>query len=77
MVFRYQQEYKKAKELCDENIITQYDFENYYFQQLHNNFSTKYNESSNSENFMENYNYDPNMLIPKEILPYFISFYHM
>eukprot|EP00833_Pecoramyces_ruminatium_P001322 jgi/Orpsp1_1/1175354/evm.model.c7180000053503.1 len=66
MVCRYHLEYKKAKELCDENIVKEYDFENYYFQQLQNY----------SDNSFDDCSYDPNMPIPKEILPYFKSFYH-
>ena len=67
MVYRYQLEYKKAKEMGDERIVSQYDFESYYQQQL----------QSFSSSSMEDYSYDPNMEVPKEILPYYTSFYHM
>jgi len=67
MVYRYQLEYKRAKEMGDERIVSQYDFESYYQQQL----------QSFSSSSMEDYSYDPNMEVPKEILPYYTSFYHM
>ncbi|KAG4083980.1 hypothetical protein H8356DRAFT_967078 [Neocallimastix lanati (nom. inval.)] len=70
MVNKYYIEYNKAKEFRDERIVTQYDFENYYFQQLQGN-------NNNSDGSMDNYSYDPNMPIPDEILPYFTSFYYM
>ncbi|ORX43449.1 hypothetical protein BCR36DRAFT_373946, partial [Piromyces finnis] len=67
MVYRYQIEYEKAKEMNDERYITQYDFEGYYQQQM---MSTQPTQS------MDSYSYDPNMAIPKEIMPYFTSFYY-
>jgi hypothetical protein len=67
MIYHYQLEYNKAKELGDERILSQYDFESYYQQQL----------QSFSSSSMDGYSYDPLMEVPKEILPYYISFYHM
>jgi len=66
MVYCYQLEYNKAIEMGDERLVSQYDFEGYY-QQIQN-----YSTSS-----QDNYVYDPSMLIPKEIMPYYMSFYHM
>ncbi|OUM56489.1 hypothetical protein PIROE2DRAFT_65507 [Piromyces sp. E2] len=66
MIYRYQIEYKRAKEMGDENLVGQYDFEGYY-QNIQN-------YTSSSE---DNFSYDSTMLIPQEIMPYFLSFYHM
>jgi len=62
MVHHYQTEYKRFKE-----ILGQYDMDDYYNEQIRN-YS---NLSINS------YSYDPAMRIPKEILPYFLTFYTM
>ncbi|ORY22612.1 hypothetical protein LY90DRAFT_515460 [Neocallimastix californiae] len=43
----------------------QYDFEGYYQQQL----------QTFSVSSMDDYSYDPNMPVPREIMPYYISFY--
>jgi len=67
MVNRYQVEYNKAKEIGDERIVTQYDYESYYQQQL----------QSLSNSSMDDCVYDPDMEVPKELLPYYVSFYHM
>jgi len=67
MVYRYQMECDKAKEMNDDKFITNFDIENTLqeligFSQLPDN--------------MENYSYDPFMAIPKEIIPYYVSFYY-
>ncbi|ORX87559.1 hypothetical protein BCR32DRAFT_240036 [Anaeromyces robustus] len=67
MVYRYQVQSKKAKELGDDKIVSQYNFDEYYQQQVQS-FSTS---------SMDEYSYDPTMPVPKEILPYYTSFYHM
>jgi len=67
MIYRYQIEYEKAKEMNDERYISQYDFESYYQQQI---------LGSHSSSSIESYTYDPNMAIPREIMPYFKSFYY-
>ncbi|OUM57991.1 hypothetical protein PIROE2DRAFT_16853 [Piromyces sp. E2] len=67
MIYRYQEEFDRAKEMNDERYVTQYDFEGYYQQQL---------ASCQSSSSMDSYSYDPNMAIPNEILPYFLSFYY-
>jgi len=67
MVYRYQLEYNKAKEMGDERLVSQYDFESFYQKQ-----TQSYSLSS-----ISNYTYDPNMAVPEEILPYYTSFYQM
>jgi len=71
MVYQYQTEYARAKELGDEKmidqILSQYDFEGYYKEQIRNYAYLKMNV----------FTYDPNMRVPKEILPYYTSFYSM
>ena len=68
MVYRYQIEYRKAKELGDERIVGQYNFDEYY-QQVQQNYQTSAS--------MDGYSYDPNMFVPKEIMKYYMYFYHM
>jgi len=68
MVYRYQMEYKKAKEVGNEQLVSQYDFEGYY---------QKIQQASFSTSSMDEYSYDPNMPVPREIMPYYTSFYHM
>ncbi|ORY22603.1 hypothetical protein LY90DRAFT_675834 [Neocallimastix californiae] len=67
MAYRYQIELKKAQEQGDARILTQYDFEGYYQKQV----------QSFSVSSMDDYSYDPNTPVPKEILPYYTSFYYM
>jgi len=71
MVYQYQTEYARAKELGDEKmidqILSQYDFEGYYKEQIRNYAYLKMNV----------FTYDPNMRVPKEILQYYTSFYSM
>jgi len=67
MIHRYKIEYNKAKEMGDEKIISQYDFEYYYRQQL---------GSINTTSSIEGSSYDPSMTIPKQLLPYYTSFYY-
>jgi hypothetical protein len=67
MVYRYQIEYARAKAMNDERYLAQYDFEGYYQQQL---MSQQVTAS------MDSYSYDPNMAIPRQIMPYFTSFYY-
>jgi len=69
MVYRYQIEYAKAKAMNDEKYIAQYDFEGYYQQQL-------LSSSQQMASSMDSYSYDPNMAIPRQIMPYFTSFYY-
>ncbi|ORX43445.1 hypothetical protein BCR36DRAFT_303847, partial [Piromyces finnis] len=66
MVYRYQMESKKAKDLGNEDLISEYDFEGYY-QQIQG-----YSIPS-----IDDFSYDANMPVPKEIMPYYTSFYHM
>jgi len=66
MVYRYQIEYKRAERIGNPRLVSQYDFEGYYQQQLQ-----AYSVSS-----MDDYSYDPNMQVPREIMPYYINFYH-
>jgi len=68
MVYRYQVEYNRAKACGNEDMINQYDFEGYYIQQMQS-------ISSNSSP-IDDYTYDPTLLLPKEILPFYTSFYH-
>jgi len=68
MVYRYQAEYNRAKELGNEQIILQYNFDEYYKQVQQNN---QYSAS------MDDYSYDPNMQVPREIMKYYVSFYNM
>jgi len=66
MVYRYQIEYKKAERVGNPRLVSQYDFEGYYQQQI----------QSYSVSSMDDYSYDPNMPVPNEIMPYYINFYH-
>jgi len=50
-------------------MINQYDFEGYYIQQMQS-------YTSSSSPSMDDYSYDPEMNVPKEILPFYSSFYH-
>jgi len=68
MVYRYQVEYNKAKELGNEHMVMQYNFDAYY-QQVQQN--QQYSAS------MDEYSYDPNMQVPREIMKYYVSFYTM
>jgi len=65
MVYRYQVELKKAERYGDPLLVSQYDFESYYQQQI----------QAFSVSSMDEYSYDPNMPVPKEILSYYVSFY--
>jgi len=67
MVYRYQKELHKAIEMGDETMVAQYDFDNYYQQQIKSNYATP---------SMDSYSYDPTLIVPKEIYPYFKSFYY-
>ncbi|ORX87561.1 hypothetical protein BCR32DRAFT_264155 [Anaeromyces robustus] len=67
MVYRYQIEYNKAKEMGDEKLISQYNFDEYYQHQV----------QSLSSSSMDDYTYNPNMIVPKEILPYYLSFFEI
>jgi len=66
MVYRYQVELKKAERIGNPRLVSQYDFEGYYQEQLQ-----AYSVSS-----MDDYSYNPNMQVPREIMPYYINFYH-
>jgi len=68
MVYCYQIQYKKAKSSGNEGMISQYDFEGYYIQQIQSNIS-------NSTFSMDSNAYDPDMPLPKEIFPFYNSFY--
>ncbi len=68
MVYRYQVEYNKAKELGNEQIVTQYNFDEYY-KQVQQNYQSTIS--------MDEYSYDPNMQVPKQIMKYYVSFYTM
>jgi len=63
MVYVYCREYRKNNERERERNI---DFERYFQDQMRN-----FSISS-----MESYSYDPYMPIPKEIYPYYLSFYY-
>jgi len=65
MVYRYQIELKKAERYGDYRLISLYDFEGYYQQQV----------QSFSVSSMDDYSYDPYHPVPREILPYYIIFY--
>ncbi|KAG4095522.1 hypothetical protein H8356DRAFT_1276326 [Neocallimastix lanati (nom. inval.)] len=65
MIYRYQIEFKRAERIGNPKLISQYDFEGYYQQQL----------QTFSVSSMDDYSYDPNMPVPREIMPYYISFY--
>jgi len=65
MIYRYQIEYRKAERVGNPKLISQYDFEGYYQQQL----------QAFSVSSMDDYSYDPNMPVPREIMPYYVSFY--
>lgn len=65
MVYRYQIEYKKAERIGNPKLVSQYDFEGYYQQQI----------QSFSISSMDDYSYDPNMPVPSEIMPYYLNFY--
>jgi len=65
MIYRYQIEFKRAERIGNPKLISQYDFEGYYQQQL----------QTFSVSSMDDYSYDPNMPVPREILPYYVSFY--
>ncbi|ORX87558.1 hypothetical protein BCR32DRAFT_240035 [Anaeromyces robustus] len=67
MVFRYQSEYNKAKETGNENEEIQYNFEEYYQEQI----------QSITTSSMDSVSYDPTMPVPKELKSYFTSFYEM
>ncbi|KAL6597633.1 hypothetical protein U3516DRAFT_564477, partial [Neocallimastix sp. 'constans'] len=82
MISRYQIEYNKAKEMGDEKIISQYDFENFFQQQQqHPSLSTVSGSETGNENgtysLVEESSLDPRTPVPKEILPYYNSFYFM
>jgi len=62
MVYHYQTDYKNAQKLNNVN-----DFDSYYNEQAY-----YYSNST-----ISSYSYDPSMHIPKEILPYYITFYTM
>lgn len=66
MVYKYQIELRQAEILGNPQLIEQYNFEAYYQSQLQ-----AYSVSS-----MEEYSYDPNMIVPEKLMPYYISFYH-
>ncbi|ORX45452.1 hypothetical protein BCR36DRAFT_299500 [Piromyces finnis] len=66
MVYRYQIEFKKAERIGNPRLVSQYDFEGYYQQQL----------QTFSVSSMDEYSYDPNMPVPRELMTYYISFYH-
>jgi uncharacterized membrane protein len=66
MVYRYQVDLKKAEIIGNPRLVSQYDFEGYYQEQLQ-----AYSVSS-----MDDYSYNPNMQVPREIMPYYINFYH-
>jgi len=68
LVYRYQVEFNKAKAIGNEDMINQYDFESYYIQQMQS-----FSSNSTPTN---DYSYEPTLLIPKEILPFYTSFYH-
>jgi len=65
MIYRYQIEFKKAERIGNPRLISQYDFEGYYQQQM----------QTFSVSSMDDYSYDPNMPVPREIMPYYINFY--
>jgi len=65
MVYRYQMELRIAERYGDPLLVSQYDFESYYQQQL----------QAFSVSSMDEYSYDPNMPVPKELLSYYVSFY--
>jgi len=65
MVYRYQIELKKAERIGNPMLISQYDFDNYYHQQI----------QSFSVSSMDDYSYDPYFPVPREILPYYQIFY--
>ncbi|ORX43441.1 hypothetical protein BCR36DRAFT_303844, partial [Piromyces finnis] len=67
MVYRYQMELAKAKEMGNEKLVSQYDFEGFYQKQV----------QSFSISSMDSYSYEPNMPVPNEILPYYTSFYEI
>jgi hypothetical protein len=69
LVYRYQLEYGRAKANGNMGMINQYDFEGYYIQQMQS-------YTSSSSPSMDDYSYDPEMNVPKEILPFYSSFYH-
>ncbi|OUM69437.1 hypothetical protein PIROE2DRAFT_57479 [Piromyces sp. E2] len=66
MVYRYQIEFKKAERVGNPRLVSQYDFEGYYQQQL----------QAFSVSSMDDYSYDPNMPVPRELMPYYVNFYH-
>jgi len=66
MVYRYQMELHKAIEMGDETMVSQYDFDSYYQQQVKSNYATL---------SMDSYSYDPTLIVPREIYPYFKNFY--
>jgi len=67
MAYRYQVELRKAQELGDARMVSQYDFEGYYQKQV----------QSFSASSMDDYSYDPSTPVPRELLPYYTSFYYM
>ncbi|ORX87565.1 hypothetical protein BCR32DRAFT_289221 [Anaeromyces robustus] len=67
MNYRHYVESKKAEEIGDISLLNQYDFEGYYQQQVQS-FTTP-------TSIMENYSYDSNIPVPKEIIPYYKRFF--
>ncbi len=65
MIYCYQVELKRAEKIGNPTLVSQYDFEGYYQQQVQSFTSFTIGENS----------YDPNLPIPKELLPYYKLFY--
>jgi len=64
--YRYYCEYKKAEEMGDTRLINDYDFESFYQEQLQSYTTTA----------MDNYSYNPEAQVPKELIPYYERFYN-
>jgi len=71
MIYRYQVEYNKAMDKGDENLVSQYNFDEYYEHQMQSLSASSIEEAD------RNRSYDPNMIVPKEILPYYLTFYDL
>ncbi|KAG4103067.1 hypothetical protein H8356DRAFT_1288506 [Neocallimastix lanati (nom. inval.)] len=69
MAYCYQIELRKAQELGDARIVSQYDFEGYYQKQVQSLSVSSLED--------DDYVYDPDTAVPKELLPYYTSFYYL